>query len=742
MPTSPDRLAQDLQRSLNELQLERERTKQLLAELERQNHELDRLRSSVHRESNSRLLAEEALDETRDRLQLAVEAAGLALWDWQLTESTVFLSARWGELVGDVAMDAQWDLDKLHERIHPDDLLRLRPKVRTLLSGDQLREVFQHRVRRFDDWIWVETHAMVAEQDKRGHPLRLMGTVADIGERKRAEIETAHAREMAEQASRAKSAFLANMSHEVRTPLNALMGLTRMLMDSPLDEEQKSWLALMDSSAQALLALLDDILDLSRIEAGKLSIEQVRFELRKVLDETVGSYAEQARARSLAFSLQVDPAIPAWVRGDPGRLRQVLGNLLSNALKFTPKNGWIRVEVRPQTHAEVGPLMQFVVQDSGVGISRKQQATIFEAFTQADASTARRHGGSGLGLAICDRLARLMGGRVDLHSELGQGSTFTLRIPLQEASASREEPASAPVELEGLARAGPRYAGRVVLLAEDNPVNELMMRQMLLKLGFTVRVAQGGAQAVSQWEQGGLDLVLMDVQMPGMSGLDATRAIRDAEGRRRLRRTPMVAVTASAMAGDRQTCLDAGMDGYVSKPVSPQALMLEMDRVLAEGAAAEARERAIAGRADERVGTAAVGAGAARSAAQPSVDIAKLRRRLDGDEASLQELAQALRLDLGDRMKGLRLALQQRDSEAAIAHAHGLKGSLGSMTAERGARLAKGLELAARTADWSLFERALPLMLAESRDIERALAQVVHGTEPDLFPDGPLNPGN
>lgn len=737
MSDSPDRLAQDLQRSLTELRQERERSRRLLAELEQQTHELERLRSSVNRESNSRLLAEEALDETRDRLQLAVEAAGLALWDWQLDASTVFLSARWGELIGDVAMDGQWDLDKLHDRVHPDDVFRLRENVRALLGGSRQREMFQHRVRRDDEWIWVETHAMVAERDRRGQPLRLMGTVADISERKRAELETARAREMAEQASRAKSAFLANMSHEVRTPLNALMGLTRMLMDSPLNEEQKGWLELMDGSAHALLALLNDILDLSRIEAGKLNIEQVRFELRQAVDEAVGPYAEQARARSLSFSLVVHPETPEWVRGDPGRLRQVLGNLLSNAVKFTPRHGRVRVEVRPSPQDE--GLLEFVVQDSGIGIARKQQATIFDAFTQADVSTARRYGGSGLGLAICDRLARLMGGRIGLDSALGQGSTFTLSLPLQESSAGAQDAVSTPADLDALSQTGKRYAGRVVLLAEDNPVNELVMRQMLIRLGCTVRVARGGAQAVAQWEQGGIDLILMDVQMPGMSGLEATRRIRETEARRRMGRQPIVAVTAGAMSGDRQACLDAGMDGYVAKPVEPHRLVSEMDRVLAIGTRHASDAAPAAAATNPPVSVASESQERERSSPQPAVDIDKLRRRLDGDETTLQELAQAMRLDLADRLKALRLALDQRDSGAAVAHAHGLKGSLGSMTAERGARLAKGLELAARTADWSLFGRALPLLQAEAGEVDRLLAQVAHGTEPDLF-SAPIRP--
>ena len=460
-----------------------------------------------------------------------------------------------------------------------------------------------------------------------------------------------------------------------------------------------------------------------------------------MVHDAVGPYAEQARAKPLAFGLEVDAAVPHWVRGDPGRLRQVLGNLLSNAVKFTPRNGSVQVQVRQAGDIDGVPLLHFSVRDSGIGISQKQQATVFDAFTQADVSTSRRFGGSGLGLAICDRLARLMGGRIELQSELGQGSLFTLVLPLSDAGTDAEASDSAPVELEGLARAARRYAGRVVLLAEDNPVNELMMRQMLLKLGFTVRVARGGAQAVNVWEQGGVDLILMDVQMPGMNGLDATRNIREAETRRKLGRTPIVAVTASAMPGDRQACLKAGMDGYTAKPVSVQALMREMDRVLAGQAPGNTRvESPPEGNLQTSPDPTPVRESLTADA-QPAIDLAKLRRRLDGDEDSLQELAQAMRQDLVVRLQGLQAALERRDAESAVAHAHGLKGSLGSMTAERGARLAKGLELAARTGDWGLFERALPLMRSESKAIEQALVQVAQDTEPDLFPDQPLTPG-
>ena len=725
MPHSPQRLALDLQRALQDVQKERERTQLLMTELDRLNGELDRLRSSVHRESNSRLLAEEALDETRDRLEIAVDAAGLALWDWQLPSPQVFLTARWGEMLGDVAMDGYWDTPGLLERVHPDDSRRVQAIARALLDGKQQRAVAQYRVRTASGWLWLESHGVVAEHDGKGRPLRLMGTHADIGERKRVEQEGLKARELAEQASRAKSEFLANISHEVRTPLNALMGLTRLLMESPLNTEQKSWLDLMDSSAEALLALLNDVLDLSRIEAGKLDIESVRFPLRDSLEAFSALYAEQARAKSLSWSLEIAPDVPGHMQGDPGRLRQVLGNLLSNALKFTPRNGSIalKASVEPADSAS-GPRLRLQVQDSGVGIAPRHQGQIFDAFTQADASTARRYGGSGLGLAICSRLVRLMGGTIGLQSALGQGSTFTVTVPIGEALATDRAPLAATPEPDDFALAGQRFAGLAVLLAEDHPVNELLMQQMLKRLGCTVRIARDGDQAVAEWDKGGVDLVLMDVQMPGCNGLQATQRIRTLEVQRRLNHTPIVAVTANAMNGDREACLAAGMDGYTPKPVTPQALIRAMDAALKRAAGAVFAPPA------PPVASEATPAAHHGPSAAGALDLNKLRRRLDGDEATLRQLAQAMRIDLSERLVQLQTALQARDTELAVAHAHGLKGSLGSMTAERGARLAKGLELAALARDWGLFERALPLMQAESRQIDAALAALLNAPTP------------
>jgi CheY-like chemotaxis protein len=499
------------------------------------------------------------------------------------------------------------------------------------------------------------------------------------------------------------------------------MGLTRLLMDSPLNTEQRSWLDLMDSSAHALLGLLNDVLDLSRIEAGKMELEQERFHLLDALTEVGAVYGAQARNKSIDWTLTLASDLPTHLEGDTGRLRQVLSNLLSNAFKFTPRGGRIEmVASLSERSTDRAPCWQVRVKDSGVGISARQQRTLFDAFTQADASTARRYGGSGLGLAICARLVSLMGGQVAVDSALGQGSIFTVTLPLRESP--MVAPQNAPQELSELAAAGDRFAGLCVLVGEDHPVNELLMNQLLERLGCTVRNARDGEQAVTQWAQGGVDIVLMDVQMPGTNGLQATQRIRQLESLRGLPRTPIVAVTANAMSTDRASCLAAGMDGYTPKPVSPLALLAAMDAALRGSADLPAP-------ATETEPVQAPGAPRSPAAAD-ALDIDKLRRRLDGDEATLRQLALAMQADLRVRLLALQKALNEQNAERAVAHAHGLKGSLGSMTAERGARLAKGLELAALARDWTLFRRALPLLVSEARAINAALAAVLSETPP------------
>jgi signal transduction histidine kinase/AmiR/NasT family two-component response regulator len=369
-------------------------------------------------------------------------------------------------------------------------------------------------------------------------------------------------------ATRAKDEFLANLSHEVRTPLNAIIGLIRLLRKTTLSDEQTSYVQLMDSSAAALLELLNDVLDFSKIEAGKLALESVGFSILQWAEDTVTPHALQAGTQGVKLHLDLDPALPADLLGDPGRLRQVLVNLLSNAVKFT-KSGGIQVKIMRlanRSHDPEGVIHLGVkVRDTGIGMSKEQQAHIFDAFTQADASTTRRYGGTGLGLAICQRLVTAMGGKLSVRSEVGKGSEFRFYVPVRQAT-SVDKQMTEPMALDAS-----HWSKLRVLVAEDQAINQLLIRKLLEGTGCELSLVSDGEQAIAHWQSRPVDLILMDVQMPVMDGMAATMEIRKRE-KQRGSYTRIIALTAHAMAGDQERCLAAGMDGYVTKPVSMEAL--------------------------------------------------------------------------------------------------------------------------------------------------------------------------
>jgi PAS domain S-box-containing protein len=457
-------------------------------------------------------------------------------------------------------------------------------------------------------WLSVRMVNMLDDPDVEG----VVVALGDISERKQTEFDLAVARDAALEASRAKSSFLATVSHEIRTPMNGVTGLTGLLLTTRLDQRQHQYADGIRKAGDALLAIIDDVLDFSKGEAGKVVLEQIDFDLTEVVGEIGELVAEGARAKGLELLAYCSPELPLVLRGDPSRLRQVLLNLASNAVKFTER-GEVVISAHLESEASDRTVVRFEVTDTGIGLEEENREALFSPFTQADSSTTRQYGGTGLGLAICRQLVTAMGGELGVQSTLGQGSTFWFAVPLEPVAGAataadfvsagdgvdRLAGMEALVVEDGLQHAAARRrpqpaapstgASRTrrgrLLVVEDNEINQLVAVGILDHLGFVSEVAGNGREALSLLEGSTFDAVLMDCQMPEMDGFQATVELRHAEAKlsadagRRVH-TPVIAMTAGAVAGDRERCLAAGMDDYVAKPVDPAELEAALRRCL------------------------------------------------------------------------------------------------------------------------------------------------------------------
>jgi PAS domain S-box-containing protein len=544
----------------------------------------DELRAKVSVFANLFLKAEKLASQARgvqasaDQLTLMTDAAPVGIFQTDENNRYIYTNPQWTQITGIPTEDAlaqKWDF----------------------ILGSTQREALLHEAaagifdlndltRRFELRVKGEARIVLMNfkciPSMNGGIAGWVGTLSDVTAQVEAEAAMAAARDKATEASQLKSDFLANMSHEIRTPMNGIMGMAEMLLETDLDTRQRDYAETVNTSGDALLAIINDILDFSKIEAGMLEIEDIAFDLGIVVHGVLDLLAGAARGKSLVMKADIDDSIAQSLMGDPGRVRQVLINLVGNAIKFT-KSGEIIVQVKPSA-VDGKPVTRFEVLDTGSGIAPDRLATIFQPFVQANASTAREYGGSGLGLAISAQLVGLMGGQCGLSSVEGTGTTFWFTLPLRSDVGSQRPGRSPEPEAAESVETPPRASNVTharLLLVEDDPINQKVALAMLAGTGYEVDAVPNGASAVSAVTTQPYDLILMDCQMPGLSGYETTAAIREHEGL--ARHTPIIAMTAGARPEDEARCLAEGMDSYLAKPIGKQALLTligaSLDRV-------------------------------------------------------------------------------------------------------------------------------------------------------------------